>query len=64
MCVLDHNTALLVTSVAGTVSASAQGDEAETEMLYGLLVSLVMTFAMMFPNVISVTYVVFLFLCP
>lgn len=47
----DPSTALLVASFAGTILASAQGDDAETEILYGLLSSL----ASAFPEVISVT---------
>ncbi|KAF8883153.1 hypothetical protein CPB84DRAFT_1817082 [Gymnopilus junonius] len=50
--VTDQSTALLVASFAGTILASAQGDDAETEMLYGLLSSL----ASSYPDVIAVTY--------
>ena len=49
----DANTALLVASFAGTILATAQGDDAETQMLYGLLSSL----ANSYPEIISVTYV-------
>ena len=49
----DANTALLVASFAGTILATAQGDDAETQMLYGLLSSL----ANSYPEIISITYV-------
>ncbi|PPQ78909.1 hypothetical protein CVT25_002369 [Psilocybe cyanescens] len=48
----DPNTALLVASFVGTILVSAQGDDAETEMLYGLLSSL----ANVYPEVIAITY--------
>jgi neurofibromin 1 len=48
----DANTALLVASFAGTILATAQGDDAETQMLYGLLSSL----ANSYPEIISITY--------
>jgi hypothetical protein len=49
----DVNTALLVASFAGTILGTAQGDDAETQMLYGLLSSLANTY----PEIISITYV-------
>jgi neurofibromin 1 len=45
----DFNTALMVATFIGTMLGSAQGDDAETEMLYGLLAEL----ALSFPDVIS-----------
>lgn len=49
----DANIALLVASFAGTILVTAQGDDAETQMLYGLLSSL----ANSYPEIISITYV-------
>jgi hypothetical protein len=49
----DASTALLVASFAGTILVTAQGDDAETQMLYGLLSSL----ANSYPEIISITYV-------
>lgn len=51
--VQDANTALLVASFAGTILGTAQGDDVETQMLYGLLSSL----ANSYPEIISITYV-------
>lgn len=51
--IIDSNTALLVATFIGTMLGSAQGDDAETEMLYGLLAEL----AISFPEVISLVYV-------
>ncbi|KDR84288.1 hypothetical protein GALMADRAFT_87191 [Galerina marginata CBS 339.88] len=48
----DSMTALLVASFIGTILASAQGDDSETQILYGLLSSL----AMSYPEIISITY--------
>ncbi|PPR04649.1 hypothetical protein CVT24_011867 [Panaeolus cyanescens] len=50
--ITDSNTALLAASFAGTILSSAQGDDAETEILYGLLSSL----ANSYPEIISITY--------
>ena len=47
----DSNTALLVASFVGTILTTAQGDDAETEILYGLLSSL----AISYPEIISIT---------
>jgi neurofibromin 1 len=46
----DSHTALLVATVVGTMLGTAQGDDAETEMLYGLLAEL----AVSFPDIIYV----------
>ncbi|CAA7259350.1 unnamed protein product [Cyclocybe aegerita] len=48
----DSNTALLVASFVGTILTTAQGDDAETEILYGLLSSL----ANSYPEIIAITY--------
>ncbi|KAJ2930404.1 hypothetical protein H1R20_g6694, partial [Candolleomyces eurysporus] len=48
----DPHTALLVATVVGTMLGTAQGDDAETEMLYGLLAEL----AMSFPDIIYAVY--------
>lgn len=45
----DSSTALMVATLIGTMLGSAQGDDAETEMLYGLLAEL----SLSFPDVIS-----------
>jgi general stress protein CsbA len=47
----DNNTALLVASFVGTMLANAQGDDAETQILYGLLSSLAKTH----PDIIGIT---------
>lgn len=47
----DPDTALLVTSFVGTILTSAQGDDAETQMLYDLLASI----AVAFPQVVAIT---------
>jgi hypothetical protein len=49
----DSTTALLVASFVGSILYSAQGDDAETEILYGLLSSLCFSY----PDIISLTYV-------
>lgn len=51
--IADSNTALLAASFAGTILSSAQGDDAETEILYGLLSSL----GNAYPEIISITCV-------
>ena len=48
----DSTTALLVTSFVGSILYSAQGDDAETEILYGLLSSLCFSY----PDIVSMTY--------
>ncbi|KAF8165773.1 hypothetical protein B0H34DRAFT_794124 [Crassisporium funariophilum] len=48
----DSTTALLTTSFVGTMLATAQGDDAETDILYGLLSSL----ATSYPEIVSITY--------
>ncbi|KAF9480190.1 hypothetical protein BDN70DRAFT_931958 [Pholiota conissans] len=48
----DPNTALLVASFIGTMLGNAQGDDAETQMLYGLLASI----ANSYPDIISTIY--------
>ncbi|KAF7432844.1 Ras GTPase activating protein ira2 [Pleurotus ostreatus] len=50
--VSDNNTALLVTSFIGAILVSAQGDDAETEILYNLLSDI----ATVFPDLMSLTY--------
>ena len=52
----DSTTALLVASFAGSILYSAQGDDAETEILYGLLSSLCFSY----PDIVSMTYVLIL----
>ena len=52
----DSTTALLVTSFVGSILYSAQGDDAETEILYGLLSSLCFSY----PDIVSMTYVLIL----
>lgn len=47
----DSNTALLVASFIGTMLSNAQGDDAETQILYGLLSSLANTY----PEIIAIT---------
>lgn len=47
----ESNTALLVASFVGTLLVSAQGDDAECELLYGLLSNL----ANVYPDVIAIT---------
>ncbi|KAF9266130.1 hypothetical protein L218DRAFT_1016740 [Marasmius fiardii PR-910] len=48
----DSNTALLATSFIGVMLTTAQGDDAETEMLYGLLAEI----ANFFPETIRMAY--------
>ncbi|KAG5638080.1 hypothetical protein H0H81_001930 [Sphagnurus paluster] len=48
----DSSTALLVTSFVGTMLATAQGDDTETEMLFALLSEI----ASYFPQTVSLTY--------
>ena len=48
----DTTTALLVASFVGSILCSAQGDDAETEILYGLLSSLCFSY----PDIVSMTY--------
>lgn len=50
--VTDANTALLVTSFLGTMLSTAQGDDAETEILFALLSDIAMTF----PDIVSMRY--------
>ncbi|KAF5371189.1 hypothetical protein D9758_004214 [Tetrapyrgos nigripes] len=50
--IIDGTTALLVTSFIGVMLMSAQGDDAETEMLYGLLADI----ANVFPETIQMAY--------
>ncbi|KAH6914612.1 hypothetical protein BKA70DRAFT_1180120 [Coprinopsis sp. MPI-PUGE-AT-0042] len=50
--ILDEDTALLVATFAATTVCTAQGDDAETEMLYGLLSEL----ASAWPEVIALVY--------
>ena len=52
----DKTTALLVASFVGSILSTAQGDDAETEILYGLLSSLCFSY----PEVVSMTYVLIL----
>jgi hypothetical protein len=52
----DSTTALLVTSFVGSILYSAQGDDAETEILYGLLSSLCFSY----PDIVSMAYVLIL----
>ena len=52
----DSTTALLVTSFVGSMLSTAQGDDAETEILYGLLSSLCFSY----PDIVSMTYVLIL----
>jgi hypothetical protein len=49
----DSTTALLATSFIGVMLMTAQGDDAETEMLYSLLADI----ANVFPETIQMTYV-------
>ena len=58
LSVHDSTTALLITSFVGSILSTAQGDDAETEILYGLLSS----FCFSYPDIISMTYVL-IFLC-
>lgn len=53
LAINDSNTALLVTSFIGTMLATAQGDDTETEILYSLLSDI----ANSFPETVSMTYV-------
>lgn len=53
--ITDSSIALLVTSFVGTMLATAQGDDLETEILYCLLSDI----ANQFPEVIAMTYVPF-----
>jgi hypothetical protein len=50
----DSTTALLVASFVGSILSTAQGDDAEAEILYGLLASI----SVMYPDAISITYVI------
>jgi hypothetical protein len=50
----DSTTALLVASFVESVLSTAQGDDAEAEILYGLLSSL----SFLYPDIISTTYVI------
>ena len=52
----DSTTALLVTSFIGSILSTAQGDDAETEILCGLLSSLCFSY----PDIVSMTYVLVL----
>ena len=52
----DSTTALLVASFVGSMLSTAQGDDAETEILYGLLSSLCFSY----PDIVSMTYVTIL----
>ena len=52
----DSTTALLATSFVGSILHSAQGDDAETEILYGLLSSLCFSY----PDIVSMAYVLIL----
>jgi hypothetical protein len=52
----DSSTALLVTSFVGSILSTAQGDDAETEILYGLLSSLCFSY----PDIVSMAYVLIL----
>ena len=54
----DSTTALLVASFVESILSSAQGDDAEADILYGLLSSL----SFMYPDTISMTYVIIIFL--
>lgn len=49
----DSNMALLVASFSGTMLSNAQGDDAESQILFGLLSSL----ANGYPEIIAITYV-------
>jgi neurofibromin 1 len=49
----DSSTALLTTSFIGAMLTTAQGDDAETQMLYTLLSDI----ASIFPDIVSMTYV-------
>ncbi|KAG6896188.1 hypothetical protein C0992_009811 [Termitomyces sp. T32_za158] len=48
----DSNTALLVTTFVGTMLCTAQGDDAETEILFALLSDI----AVQFPQIVSLVY--------
>ncbi|KAG5352330.1 hypothetical protein C0989_002775 [Termitomyces sp. Mn162] len=48
----DSNTALLVTTFVGTMLCTAQGDDAETEILFALLSDI----AIQFPQTVSLAY--------
>ncbi|KAG5648702.1 hypothetical protein DXG03_000049 [Asterophora parasitica] len=50
--VVDSSIALLVTSFTGTMLTTAQGDDAETEILFALLADI----ACSFPQTVSMTY--------
>ena len=50
----DSTTALLVASFVGSILSTAQGDDAEAEVLYDLLSSL----SCSYPDIISMTYVI------
>ena len=56
LSIRDSTTALLVASFVGSILSTAQGDDAETEILYGLLSSLCFSY----PDIISMTYVLIL----
>ena len=54
----DPNTALLVASFVESILSTSQGDDAEAEILYGLLSSL----SFLYPDAISMTYVIIILL--
>lgn len=49
--IVDSSTALLVTSFIQAILSTAQGDDAETEMLFGLLVDI----SLIFPETVAMT---------
>ncbi|KAF8806096.1 hypothetical protein BYT27DRAFT_7141632 [Phlegmacium glaucopus] len=51
LCIRDSTTASLVASFVGSILSTAQGDDAETEILYGLLSSLCFSY----PDTVSMT---------
>ena len=54
----DSTTALLVASFVESILSTAQGDDAEAEILYGLL----STLSFLYPDIISMTYVIIILL--
>jgi hypothetical protein len=56
----DSNTALLMTSFVGAILTTAQGDDAETEILYNLLSDV----AVLYPDTVSMAYVTLFFHSP
>jgi len=50
--ITDNTTALLVTSFVGVMLMTAQGDDAETELLYTLLCDIAVTY----PDVVALVY--------